>query len=73
MKLKRIQLTIAAAFVSSLNVGCKEETNMNIAKNKIESFSPKGEKGPAENFTGNAIRVTAIGRWMYTGKTYRRK
>jgi quercetin dioxygenase-like cupin family protein len=60
MKLRRIQLISAVAFVSLLNVGCKEETNKNTTKNKIESIFPKGEKGPAENFTGNAWNTPLV-------------
>lgn len=60
MKIKSIQLIIAIAFISLLHIGCKEETNMNTAKNKIESIFPKGEKGPAENFTGNARNTPLV-------------
>lgn len=60
MKLKSIQLIIAVAFVSLLHVGCEEQTSMNTARNEIESIFPNGEKGPAENFTGNAWNTQLV-------------
>ena len=59
MKLESIQLIIAVAFASLLHAGCKEETNMNT-KNEMESIFPKGQKGPAHNFTGNAWNTPLV-------------
>ena len=48
-----VQSITALAFIGFL-MACKEQTNMNTNKNKVESIFPKGELGPAENFTGKA-------------------
>src|SRR6188508_87072 len=60
MKRRSIQLIITVAFVILLNAGCKEQITMNSAHHKIESIFPKGEKGPAENFTGNAWNTPLV-------------
>jgi quercetin dioxygenase-like cupin family protein len=46
---------IAAIALSTLFVlGCNEQTSKKAADNKIQAIFPKGELGPAENFTGKA-------------------
>jgi quercetin dioxygenase-like cupin family protein len=50
----KVQLIIVFAFVTFLNVGCKERTSMNTNQSKEESIFPKGELGPADHFTGKA-------------------
>jgi quercetin dioxygenase-like cupin family protein len=50
----KVQLITALALVGFLNVGCKEQTSMNTNQDKVESIFPKGELGPAQNFTGKA-------------------
>ena len=54
MKLRKVQSIIAVAFVGLISTGCKEQTSMNTNKDKVKSIFPKGELGPAENFTCKA-------------------
>src|SRR5918996_3313162 len=53
---KRIKISFIAAFafVSLFTIGCKEQTSKKAAENETQSIFPKGEQGPAENFTGKA-------------------
>ena len=43
----------AIAFLSFLTTSCMENKSKNN-KSELEAIFPKGELGPAENFTGNA-------------------
>ena len=56
----KIQLIIAFAFVAFLNVGCKEQTDTNTNREKVESIFPKGELGPADHFTGKAYNIGLV-------------
>jgi quercetin dioxygenase-like cupin family protein len=47
-------LLISFAFIEILMVGCKEKTEMKTNEIELQSIFPKGELGPAENFTGKA-------------------
>jgi len=47
-------LIVAAAFVAVFSLGCKDETTKKIAETETQSIFPKGELGPAQNFTGKA-------------------
>lgn len=51
---KKLQLLIAAAFVVLLSASCSEQSKRNTSTHEVQSIFPKGEKGPAENFTGKA-------------------
>lgn len=56
MKLERVKTALFTAFasVALLTVACKDQTNKQSSENNIQSIFPKGELGPAENFTGKA-------------------
>ena len=46
--------TFIALTFSVFVISCKEKTENMTNDNKVASIFPKGELGPAENFTGNA-------------------
>jgi quercetin dioxygenase-like cupin family protein len=50
--MKTLMIT-AIAFLALLTTGCLENKSENKATD-LQAIFPKGEKGPAENFTGNA-------------------
>src|SRR5215218_8987920 len=54
MKLSRMKAALITAFVAFFSLGCKAQTTKQSAKGELQAIFPKGEKGPAENFTGNA-------------------
>jgi len=62
MKLRiiKLQLITAFAFVAFLNVGCKEQIGVNTNPEKAESIFPKGELGPADHFTGKAWNIGLV-------------
>jgi quercetin dioxygenase-like cupin family protein len=45
---------LLALFSFLFGLGCKEQTNRQITKAEMPGIFPKGEPGPAENFTGKA-------------------
>lgn len=47
-------LMAAFAFSALLTVGCEERASMKATDGEIQALFPKGELGPAENFTGKA-------------------
>ena len=49
----KILLIIAIASLALLTTGCMEQTSKKEDK-ELNAIFPKGELGPAENFTGNA-------------------
>lgn len=53
-KLIKVHIITAIAFVGFLNFGCKEQKGMNTNQSNLDSIFPKGELGPAQNFTGKA-------------------
>ena len=59
-RLIKVKLVVAIAFVGFLNVGCKEQPNMNTNQEKAESIFPKGELGPAEHFTGKTWNIGLV-------------
>lgn len=60
LRLIKLHLVIAFAFVAFLNVGCKEQTNKNTNQESLETIFPKGELGPAEHFTGKAWNIGLV-------------
>ncbi|WP_299820143.1 cupin domain-containing protein [uncultured Pontibacter sp.] len=50
----RTFLITAIALYSLLITGCKEQTDQQAAATAVQSIFPKGDLGPAENFTGKA-------------------
>ena len=56
MKQLKINLPLlsAIAFLAISGTGCKEQTNMKTDETELQAIFPKGEAGPAENFTGKA-------------------
>ncbi|MBC7947879.1 MAG: cupin domain-containing protein [Chitinophagaceae bacterium] len=54
-------LVIASIVFSTLLLtGCMEENKKEVNKNELEAIFPKGELGPAENFTGNAWNTPLV-------------
>jgi quercetin dioxygenase-like cupin family protein len=51
---KKIKWAAAIAFMSILSIGCNKQTKKNTSHNDVQNIFPKGELGPAENFTGRA-------------------
>src|SRR5687768_5257793 len=49
-----IKVFAASIFLLLLSVGCSQQATNNENGNGVQAIFPKGEKGPAENFTGNA-------------------
>ena len=60
LQLIKVRLITAVALAGLLNMGCKEQTSMNTNGEKVESIFPKGELGPAENFTGKAWNIGLV-------------
>src|SRR3954454_18262179 len=54
-------LFIAASIFSALlTIGCKEQTSRKASDVETEAIFPKGELGPAENFTGKAWHTALV-------------
>ena len=51
----KIEKTTLALMISVMMISCNQnKETMKNTNNELEAIFPKGEKGPAENFTGNA-------------------
>lgn len=50
----KISITAAIAFLALLTISCKGQASKNGVNNETKAIFPKGELGPAENFTGKA-------------------
>ena len=55
-----IKLFIASICLLLLSVGCSQQATNNANSNGVQAIFPKGEKGPAENFTGNAWNTPLV-------------
>lgn len=62
MEFRKNLSIIVSAVLMILNIGCKERTTMNTNKEKVQAIFPKGELGPAENFTGNAWNTSLVAK-----------
>ena len=60
MKIRKELSIIASAILMVLNIGCKEQTTMTTNKENVQAIFPKGDLGPAENFTGNAWNTSLV-------------
>src|SRR4051812_30501099 len=62
MKVIGTKVTLIAAFAFSalLIISCKEDTSNKAAKNESQNIFPKGELGPAQNFTGKAWHTELV-------------
>lgn len=58
--LKIALFLIAGVFVTACNNNKKQE-EMNMDKSELNAIFPKGEKGPAEWFTGNVYYIGLVG------------
>ena len=47
-------LFAAFVFAALFNLGCKEQASTKATDGETQAIFPKGEQGPAENFTGKA-------------------
>jgi quercetin dioxygenase-like cupin family protein len=54
MKKEGIKTALTIAFVALFSLGCNGQTTKKVARTETQSIFPKGEPGPAENFTGRA-------------------
>lgn len=64
-----MKATLTAAFVFSalLFFSCNEQGAEKTGDNQVQAIFPKGELGPAENFTGKAWNIGLVGNdSMYT-------
>ncbi|KAA5539670.1 cupin domain-containing protein [Adhaeribacter rhizoryzae] len=50
----KYSLFAAFALAALFNLGCQEKASTNATDGEIQAIFPKGEQGPAENFTGKA-------------------
>lgn len=50
----KVLMITAFAFLVLFSQGCKEQSTKQTAAAELQSIFPKGELGPAENFTGKA-------------------
>ncbi|HVG16052.1 MAG TPA: cupin domain-containing protein [Chitinophagaceae bacterium] len=53
-------VTAAIVFSTLLLTGCMEQNKKEVNTNDLEAIFPKGELGPAENFTGNAWNTPLV-------------
>lgn len=60
MKIRQYLSIIAAAVLVIINGGCKNQTTATAKKEQMQVIFPKGEAGPAENFTGNAWHTSLV-------------
>src|SRR3954451_952538 len=62
MRTQRIKIssTAAIAFLTLLTIGCKGQASKNGVNNETIAIFPKGELGPAENFTGKAWHTALV-------------
>jgi quercetin dioxygenase-like cupin family protein len=52
---RNIKVFAASILLLLFSIGCSQQAaNNNDNSNEVQAIFPKGEKGPAENFTGNA-------------------
>lgn len=50
----KCSLFVAFAFAALFNQGCQEQASTKATRGETNAIFPKGEQGPAENFTGKA-------------------
>ena len=50
----KISLLAGIALLAFSGTGCKEQTSVKTNETELNAIFPKGEAGPAENFTGKA-------------------
>ena len=50
----------AIASLALLTTSCMEQNKKEVAGNELQAIFPKGELGPAENFTGNAWNTPLV-------------
>src|SRR5438045_1462203 len=56
----KLRLIAAFAFSALLALGCKEQASKKPTVSETKAIFPKGELGPAENFTGKAWHTTLV-------------
>jgi len=56
--MKRQLFILAVACV--IGAGCNEKKNVMDDSKEVQAIFPKGDKGPAENFTGNAYNYSLV-------------
>lgn len=59
IKIKIASILIIGAFATSCS-SPKNDNEMKAEKNELTEIFPKGQKGPSENFTGNAYHVGLV-------------
>jgi quercetin dioxygenase-like cupin family protein len=53
-------LMIALVFAALMNLGCKGQSTQQKVAAEVQAIFPKGELGPAENFTGKAWNIGLV-------------
>ena len=62
MKISRmkIRFSAAVAFLALVLSGCGEQNPTKMERDEVQAIFPKGEVGPAENFTGKAWHIGLV-------------
>jgi quercetin dioxygenase-like cupin family protein len=60
MKINSMKIILITAFVALFSLSCKAQTTKPTAATETQSIFPKGELGPAENFTGKAWNIGLV-------------
>ena len=59
-KRNKILFITAAIFLTLFSTSCREQTSNKGKGNELQAIFPKGNLGPAENFTGNAWATALV-------------
>ena len=59
-KRNKILFITAATFLTLFSTSCREQTSNKGKGNELQAIFPKGNLGPAENFTGNAWATALV-------------
>lgn len=60
LSITTIKMFAASIGLLLLNEGCNQKATNNENSNQVQAIFPRGEKGPAENFTGNAWNIGLV-------------
>ena len=56
----KASLITAIAFLAMLTISCMEQVSTKVKENELQAIFPRGELGPAENFTGKAWNIGLV-------------
>ena len=60
LSITTIKMFAASIGLLLLNEGCNQKATNNENSNQVQAICPRGEKGPAENFTGKAWNIGLV-------------